>query len=241
MYLGVFSLVLCAQVFYILDAMKELQRRDYEHFYKIFKIFIDTTKPISLLSWEMMRARSRVVKYNRGEVLLEAGQSEHVFRFLVDGMVKCIDGSTKEAFVYDFRVGPIILAEPFSLFHDTPSRMSFVTISNCYIIEIPKVFFLDNERRYIDVLLFGYTCVTNYLGLVYHKQALLHRLTAEERYKQFLAEYPDVAPYAKIEDIASYINVTPPSLSRIRKQMKWDDTELHLKKLSNELELILNR
>lgn len=220
--------------------MKELQRRDYNHFYKIFKIFIDTTKPISLLSWEMMRAHSRVIKYDRGEVLLKQGESESVFRFLVDGMVKCVDGFDGEPFVYDFRVGPIILAEPFSLFHDTPSRMSFVTISKCYMIEIPKEVFLDNERKFIDVLLFGYTCVTNYLGFVYHKQSLLHRLTAEERYKQFLAEYPDVAPYAKIEDIASYINVTPPSLSRIRKQMTWDESELHLRKLSNELELVLN-
>ena len=220
--------------------MKELERGDYGYFYKIFKIFIDTTRPISLLSWETIRAQSKVLKYDRGEVLLQAGEPDVAFRFVVDGMVKCIDCQGGEPFVYDFRVGPIILAEPFSLFHNTPSRMSFVTISKCYMIEVPKDLFFENEQKYFDVLMFGYSAVTNYLGLVYHKQALIHRLSAEERYKQFLAEYPDVAPYAKVEDIASYINVAPPSLSRIRKQMNWDDSELHLKKISNELDLILN-
>lgn len=218
--------------------MKELNKSDYRHFYKIFKIFIDTTRPISPLSWEMIRRHSKIKAVNKGDLLLQAGEEESAFRFLVEGVVKCVDDYEGEPFVYDFRVGPIILAEPFSLFHNSPSKITFQAISKCYMIEIPKSYFLRNERDHIDIMLFGFASTTNYLGLMYHKQALLHRLTGEERYKQFLAEYPDVVPYAKVEDIASYINVAPPSLSRIRKQMEWDSADLHLKKLSNELELL---
>ena len=45
----------------------------------------------------------------------------------------------------------------------------------------------------------------------------LHQ-TAEERYRAFLANYPNIEQRVKNYQIASYLGITPESLSRIRKQ-----------------------
>ena len=44
--------------------------------------------------------------------------------------------------------------------------------------------------------------------------------TAEERYEAFLQSYPNIEQRVKNYQIASYLGITPESLSRIRKQVK---------------------
>lgn len=43
--------------------------------------------------------------------------------------------------------------------------------------------------------------------------------TATDKYKEFLRRYPDLALYIPQQYIASYLNITPQSLSRIRKKI----------------------
>lgn len=47
-----------------------------------------------------------------------------------------------------------------------------------------------------------------------HKERLT--LVASERYKAFASQFPDVARRARLTDIASYLGITPSTLSRIR-------------------------
>ena len=48
-----------------------------------------------------------------------------------------------------------------------------------------------------------------------HKERLT--LPARERYAEFAAQFPDVCRRARLTDIASYLGVTPATLSRIRR------------------------
>jgi CRP-like cAMP-binding protein len=43
--------------------------------------------------------------------------------------------------------------------------------------------------------------------------------TAEEKYKNFVRLYPNIVQRVPQHNIASYLGITPESLSRIRKQM----------------------
>jgi CRP-like cAMP-binding protein len=43
--------------------------------------------------------------------------------------------------------------------------------------------------------------------------------TATDKYKEFIKKYPDLALYVPQKYIASYLKITPQSLSRIRKEM----------------------
>ena len=47
----------------------------------------------------------------------------------------------------------------------------------------------------------------------------------EDRYRYFLEIYPDLVEKVSKKDIASYLNMTPESLSRLLKNMKKENSE----------------
>lgn len=200
--------------------------------------FIKATSPITDQSWEKMCQIMQFCQVSKGERLLNYMKIESSVRFLGKGIVKCEDHYNDKSFVYDFRVAPIILSETVSLLNALPSRITLEAVTDCEFIELPRVPFVEMLFSNVDLAKFCAVGVVNYLGMTHYKQALLRTLDAGQRYKHFLREFPTVAINAKLEDIASYIGVTQQSLSRIRKEIKWEADENALEALSNELELV---
>jgi CRP-like cAMP-binding protein len=92
-------------------------------------------------------------------------------------------------------------------------------------LETARVLVIDYHRW--QNLYHGHACwMTLLFALVekgYMKKEARERelliLSAEERYRSFLNEYPDLEKRIKQHLIASYLGITPVALSRIRKEM----------------------
>lgn len=218
--------------------MLALEKNKYLLYADQLREFINSTSPISESSWNKICDIMVFKQVKKGVRLLDYMEIENAVRFVGKGIVKCEDHYNEKSFVYDFRVGPIILSETVSLLNNTRSRITLETVTECELIELPSDPFLDIIFSNLDISKFCAIGVANYLGMTHYKQALLRTLDAQERYKQFLKEYPSVALKVKLEDIASYIGVTPQSLSRIRKNITWNKNEKELEYLSNELEVV---
>jgi len=218
--------------------MLALEKNKYLLYANQLREFINSTSPISESSWNKICDIMVFKQVKKGVRLLDYMEIENAVRFVGKGIVKCEDHYNEKSFVYDFRVGPIILSETVSLLNNTRSRITLETVTECELIELPSDPFLDIIFSNLDISKFCAIGVANYLGMTHYKQALLRTLNAQERYKQFLKEYPSVALKVKLEDIASYIGVTPQSLSRIRKNITWNKNEKELECLSNELEVV---
>uniref|UniRef100_UPI0032164512 Crp/Fnr family transcriptional regulator n=1 Tax=uncultured Draconibacterium sp. TaxID=1573823 RepID=UPI0032164512 len=218
--------------------MQPLNPSDYTHYIDQLRQFITETSPVSDESWSKMCGIMNFWRVDKGVRLLDYMEFESSVRFLGKGIVKCEDHYNEKSFVYDFRVAPIILSETVSLLNGIRSRITLETVTECEFIELPKDPFAEMIFSNLDISKFCAIGVVNYLGMTHYKQALLRTLDAQERYKQFLKEFPSVALKVKLEDIASYIGVTQQSLSRIRKNVTWKNNEKELKYLSNELEVV---
>jgi|GEM_PF-450718 len=205
---------------------------------RAFRTFICQTFPISDTSWQKLCRIMSIKTANKGERLLDYMKIEKSLRFLWSGIVKCEDHFNEKSFVYDFRMAPIVLAETVSLLNGIPSRITLESITPCVFIELPREPLLKLIFSHLDLAEFAAKGVVNYLGMTHYKQALLRTLDAEQRYKHFLLEFPEVALTAKLSDIASYIGVTQQSLSRLRKEIKWGKDEVALEALNNELALV---
>jgi len=218
--------------------MQTLDRNDCILYINLFREFINSTCPISDQSWKKICDIMVFRKLKKGVRILDYMHVEDAVRFIGKGIVKCEDHYNDKSFIYDFRVGPIILSETVSFLNNTRSRITLETVTECELIELPGESFLEIIYANQDVSKFCMIGVANYLGMTHYKQALLRTLDAEIRYKQFLKEFPSVAVEVKLEDIASYIGVTQQSLSRIRKNITWEKEEKELEILSNELEVV---
>jgi CRP-like cAMP-binding protein len=58
-------------------------------------------------------------------------------------------------------------------------------------------------------------------AFIAHQQRIIANMskTAEERYLEFIERYPQLEQRVPQHQIASYLGITPESLSRIRKQL----------------------
>lgn len=218
--------------------MEALNKKNYSQYFDQLRAFTEATSPISDNSWAKMCDIANLWRAPKGTRLLDYMNVESSVRFLGKGIVKCEDHYNGESFVYDFRVAPIILSETVSFFSGQPSRITLETVTECDILELPREEFIKLIYSNLDISTFAIKGVANYLGMTHYKQALLRTLDAELRYKQFLKEFPSVSKDGKLEDIASYINVTQQSLSRIRKNIKWEEGESQLEALSHELAVV---
>ncbi len=200
--------------------------------------FISATSQVSDSSWAKMCEIMQFYKVKKGTRLLDYMRVEHAVRFLCKGIVKCEDHFYDNSFIYDFRVAPIILCETVSFFNNTPSHITLEAVTECEFIELPREPLIKLLDSNFDLAKFATTGVANYLGMTHYKMAIIRSLSAEKRYKLFLREFPMVAKYCELNDISSYLNVTPQSLSRIRKTIQWAEDERELEALSSELEVV---
>ena len=59
--------------------------------------------------------------------------------------------------------------------------------------------------------------------MVYERYLDFYRYSASERYSKLLARCPQVVQMLSLKDIASFLNITPTHLSRIRKEITFGE------------------
>ena len=102
----------------------------------------------------------------------------------------------------------------------TPCMTSLVAATNaealvCDCEVLNKVFDEDRElHQQLSDLLFHH---------VYKQYLETHRLSPKERYIALLKRCPDILQNITIGEVASYLNVTPTYLSRIRKEITFEN------------------
>lgn len=174
--------------------------------------------PAEKLSFCSIQYESR--KINKHEFLLQQGEVCHHTFFVEKGLLRMysIDKNGKEH---------IIQFAPENWLIGDRSSLYFNEKSNYYIeaVEDSEVLFLKPD--FFSKLLeeFPNSIERNDLIIQKHVKSLQDRInsllgeTAEERYMKFTKMYPDLLLRVPQWMIASYLGITPESLSRVRKEL----------------------
>ena len=159
-------------------------------------------------------------KVSKGELLLQYGEVCRNTFFVDKGLLRMfsIDKNGKEH---------IIQFAPENWLIGDRSSLYFSEKSNYYIeaVEDSEVSVL--QRDFFNNLLeeFPNSIEKNDLVLQKHVKSLQDRInsllgeTAEERYLKFIKMYPDLLLRVPQWMVASYLGITPESLSRVRKEL----------------------
>ncbi len=166
--------------------------------------------------WNLIHERISFRSAERNTVLLAHGNVESSVRFLLNGVLKIIHHNL-ESYVFDFRTGSDFLCDTQSLMKQEKSNFTFKTITKCEWIQIESADFLQLLKQNNTLLNSMVKSVADYAQRAHERAAFIRIHSAEERYVAFCKSFPDVIKYAKIGDIASFLDLTPQSLSRIRR------------------------
>ncbi len=172
---------------------------------------------ISAQDWEYFSEKLHYKFFKKGEYLTQYGQIEKRLYFLMDGIVMHTvvnDGSTS---VIDFAFPGQFFSCYSSFITQTPSEFAIEPITKsvvCFYITYD-----DLQQVYENT-----TCGERIGRLAAEQQFLkktdrevtLHTLDPREKYLKLLATRPDYILKVPLKLLASYLSITPETLSRVR-------------------------
>jgi CRP-like cAMP-binding protein len=187
-----------------------------ENFTKYLKAKANIAEP----EFQLLINRVEIKNISKGEVLLRPGEiCKHSF-FVESGLLRSytIDQSGKEH-ILQFGSENWIVSDRSSAFFNEPSDLFIDAIEDTQAVLISSDFI--NEASEISTSFRNYNQIAlqNHIRHQQKRINLLLSATAETRYMNFIKLYPDLTLRIPQWMIASYLGITPESLSRVRKEL----------------------
>lgn len=156
----------------------------------------------------------------KGDFLLEAGEVCKYTYFVEKGFLRMysIDLNGKEHII-QFAPENWLISDRSSLHFNEKSKYYIDAIEDSEVLALSSDFFQTLRLQ------FPGTIINNDLMLQRHIRNLQNRInsllsdTAQKRYLEFIKMYPNILQRVPQWMIASYLGITPESLSRVRKEL----------------------
>lgn len=153
-----------------------------------------------------------------GIVFYEEDKGEHIY-VLLDGVVKLYKTSPKGTQIQINRFkAPAIIGE-YVCFEEAPFPATCEFVTDGTIAMIPRQFVIDNLSN-VD---FALEMIKSLTTKVMVLSSLIHKETiysSEAKVAKILMERPEIFQKLKYNEVASILNITPETLSRILKKFK---------------------
>lgn len=158
-------------------------------------------------------------EYKKGDTLLNMGENTKVVCLILQGIVRgvYIDKDGNEITKCFSKEGEWCCF--YNMLNDSPSEYWIEALEDCKVAQI-GVRELRNKLNTSQQLRNIYEKLYNNAFMLNdEKGVLFQRMQAKERYLYFVNKYPDIEERVEQEYIASYIGITPSSLSRIKREL----------------------
>ncbi len=158
-------------------------------------------------------------KYRKNQYILQQGDIARYESFIIKGLTRTyfVDDKGQEHIIYfspeDYWVGDL-----YSHYSDKPSCFNIDCIEETEVLQITKQ---DIERLCLEVpkmnIFYRHLYRSCIIAHENRTTSVLSKSTME-RYMEFIEKYPQLEQRVPNHQIASYLGITPQSLSRLRKQ-----------------------
>jgi CRP-like cAMP-binding protein len=187
---------------------------------KLLIDFINKINPIPKKSSDKLISLIKVKELKKGDNIVDVGEIPNEFYILKSGVIRSFytDEKGKEYIRHIFTpfkaagaLGALIL--------DKPSKLSYDCLLDCevYVFNFKEFKCLIEKDHAICRL---YASVLEVIFLTLESKIYdLSVLNATERYLKLKKQNPDIENLIPQYHIASYLNITPVQLSRIRKEI----------------------
>ena len=156
----------------------------------------------------------------KGTEFVNAGSVGRYVGYIKTGTLKYVAYSsdrTEHVIGLEF-AGEFVADFPFSLYGNK-SRVSIIAESDCeiYCISVSEVRkLMDTDDKIKDIVMHSTEAL---FATVYDRYVALYTQTPQQRYNEMISRHPDIFAMFSLRDIASFLNITPTHLSRLRKNI----------------------
>jgi len=175
---------------------------------------------ISAAQWSELEPLLLVADYRKGDPLVHQGDEEMEQFFIVDGMLKRVVSNPEgREMILRFAAETEMDTSYAAWRLRTPVPYSIVAVTKVRTAELPMPLWAEFIERHPEIKLrFEYE-VMKLMSEVMAHSITLHLLDAPGRLLRFHRKHPDLAARIPKKELASYLNLTPETLSRLKKKL----------------------
>lgn len=180
-------------------------------YFNIQKTFTTTTE-----EQKAIQKAAIIKRFNKNEFFLREGEVCNSIGFIEKGSMRLYYDSPDKEACNDFFFENSVVGSFASFFSETPSIVNIVAIEESEIILF--------EKQQIGKLIQEYPALKRLSEFIIHEQFIraekreesLLKFSPEVRFKNLLEEHPKIFKRIPLHYVASYLNITPETLSRYR-------------------------
>ena len=158
--------------------------------------------------------------FRKHQYILQQGELSHFENFIVNGLTRTYEVDEKgQEHILQFGMEDWWIGDMYSFLSGKPSAFNIDCLEDTEVLRItkPNLELLYSEvpkmNQYFRLLLEKALIATN------QRIIASLRKTAAERYLEFLEKYPRIDQRVSNHQIASFLGITPQSLSRVRRDL----------------------
>lgn len=151
-------------------------------------------------------------------VLLEEGKFADRLYFVRKGCLRLFFYNEGKDITFQFFFEGDFVASFDSLYKGTPSEFSLESIEPSEVLSIKKEDFYNKIENSLSLRLLYEEKIIERFSFYQHLFLSRIKNTPQQRYEELVREYPNIIQRVPQHYIASYLGITPVSLSRIRKR-----------------------
>ncbi len=175
---------------------------------------------VPLEAVELCAEKIKIKKVKKGDYLLQEGEICTDTFFVNKGLLRMytIDKNGKEHILH-FAPEKWILSDKSSLYLNQPSNYFIDAVEDSELLVLSPEYFDFLAQQQPKILYKQNTMLHHHVNSLQKRITQLLGANAEERYLDFLKTYPNIFERVPQWMVASYLGITPESLSRVRKEL----------------------
>ena len=193
-----------------------------------FKKYIQDKIKITDEQFDLISVELVSKKIKKDTLLLRQGDVCSQVFFVSKGLLRAytIDSFDKEHII-QFGPEDSWVSDRNSFYFNLPAMFYVDAIEDCEVVYINKEFYEKAEKIIPGFNSFTVMILHNSIRFMQRRISLLFGATAEQRYLDFIELYPNLTLRVPQWMIASYLGITPESLSRVRKELATKNFKPH--------------
>ncbi|MBT32554.1 MAG: cyclic nucleotide-binding protein [Thalassobius sp.] len=169
---------------------------------------------------ELIKQVFEPVLLPKNRIIEEEGKIPKYLYFIVSGYLRLFHFDEKgDEITTHINCPPGFFTSYFHFINQTRSHENVECITECELLRITKA---DLDKLIAESLAMKNYSITVFQEAILYNETRsneLATLTAEQRYKKLIQNYPEILHNVPVQYIASFLGMKPESLSRIRRKM----------------------